>query len=494
MTKRLAKFPLLVSCLVLLSLVWGPSFPLSWQVGAEEAPPETLPIGEAAVAEADPQEPALPLDEDLAGEDPEEEGEGEDRRSEETTRLEFSDQEWSEMVSDVPRPVEAWPSLDQIACAAYIVADGDTGEILLGENTDAIAYPASMTKIMTALVILEHPDYDPAKPIYFSDLACAMPAPESTTAGFMPGEICPTISCLYAMIMRSANDVANALAENYGGTIDDFVVLMNQKAQELGCENTNFLDPCGFGYVDHHTTCEDMVKIIRRAMSHSLFQSLVSNKLYSLPPTNLHPMSGWSNIVNGNFLVTYSDGGWGSPWLASFDGIKAGMTDIAGDCLATAATTYDGRHLIAVIFDAAYTGEYPNSYVGSAIMSHTLLEEGAKAMGAPRKDEAAAYEPGTYPWPTMADPLLGAKAAAAAQENPLLPSEPLPSFTVIPPEPPLADQQTVAENEIVVGRLPLFLIFLGFSVCLTLTLILAYQLHHKKKQDRIRRRYEERHY
>ena len=272
------------------------------------------------------------------------------------------------------------------------------------------------------------------------------------------------------------------------------MLFRSQKAQELGCENTYFLDPCGFGYVDHHTTCEDMVKIIRRAMGHPLFQSLVGTKLYSLPPTNFHPMSGWSNIVNGNYLVTYGDGGWGSPWLASIDGIKAGMTDIAGDCLATAATTYDGRHLIAVLFDAAYTGEYPNSYVGSAIMSHTLLEEGAKAMGAPRKDEAAEYEPGTYPWPTMADPLLGAKAAAAAQETLPGPSEPLPSFTVVAPELQQADQQTVAADEIVVGRLPLFLIFLGFSLFLTLTLILAYQLHHKKKQDRIRRRYEERHY
>ena len=476
--------------LLLLSLIW--SLALTSRVAAQDLPPATLPIGEAAVPEAEPGEPG-PLPSDQEGQAGPQ-VEGEDQKTEETTRLEFNDQEWSEMVSDVPRPVDAWPSMDQISCAAYIVADGDTGEILLGENTDAIAYPASMTKIMTALVILEHPDYDPAKPIYFSELACAMPAAESTTAGFMPGEICPTISCLYAMMMKSANEVANALAENYGGTIDNFVALMNQKALDLGCENTYFLDPCGFGYVDHHTTCEDMVKIIRRAMSHPLFQSLVGTKLYSLPPTNFHPMSGWSNIVNGNYLVTYSEGGWASPWLASIDGVKAGLTDIAGDCLATAATTYDGRHLIAVLFNAAYTGEYPNSYVGSSIMSHTLLEEGAKAMGAPRKDQLADYAPGTYPWPTMADPLLGAKAAAAAQETLALPSEPLPSFTVVAPESPALDQQLLAENEIVIGRLPLLLIFAGFSLFLILTLILTYQLLHEKKQNRIRRRFEERHY
>ena len=113
MNKRTATYQFLLSCLVLVSLLWGPALSFSQQVAGEEAPPETLPIGEAAVPDAYPLEPSLPLDEEELGEDAE--TEEEDRRSEETTRLEFSDQEWSEMVSDVPRPVDAWPSLDQIA-------------------------------------------------------------------------------------------------------------------------------------------------------------------------------------------------------------------------------------------------------------------------------------------------------------------------------------------------------------------------------------------
>lgn len=387
---------------------------------------------------------------------------------------------------DLPRPEDAWPTLDQISCAAYIVADGDTGEILFGENTDAIAYPASMTKIMTALVILEHPEYDPARPILFTEIACAMPAPESTTAGFLPGEECPTISCLYVMMMRSANEAANALAENYGGSIEGFVELMNAKAIELGCENTNFLDPCGFGYVDHHTTAEDMVKIIRRAMQHPIFQSLVSTKLYSLPPTNLHPVSGWSNTINGNYLLTFSEGGWASPWLASIDGVKPGHTDLAGDCLATAATTYDGRHLIAVIFDANYVGEYPNSYVGSSIMSHTLLEEGAKAMGAPRKDLGEQFQASDHTWPVQAKDL--------EPERDIESPEPLPSFTVVAPSIVQDQAQVVEDDQIVIGRLPLLLIFMGFSFFLVLTLIFAYQLYRKRKQERILRRFEERHF
>ncbi len=391
----------------------------------------------------------------------------------------IADEELNALVFDVPRPEEAWPSLDEISAAAYIVADADTGEIILEHNGGEIAYPASMTKIMTALVVIEHPEYEPDRPIYFSNVSCAMPAPESSTAGYVPGEIAPTISLLYVMMTRSANEVANALAENYGGTIANFVDLMNQKAKELGCENTNFLDPCGFGYVDHHTTGEDMVKIIRHAMSHDLFRALVSCKFYSAPPTNIHKMSGWSNNFNGNYLLLFQDAGYQSPWLRSIDGIKTGHTDLAGDCLASAATTHDGRHLIAVIFNALYVGNNYNSYVGSNIMSRTLLEEGAKRIGSPRKDDAEELADSDYAWP-----ILRERSGETIPEETL----PLPSYTLAPRVQEVAEQD-VDSSKIEIKKMTLALLIIFLSLFFVVSLILVYRaFQERKRKKRSRRR------
>lgn len=421
-------------CLTAVPYVAAEELPADSEAGEMTAPaPENQEVPAPAVTEEPSPEPqAAPEPAPAPAENPPAEeapaapapqpGEETEESSEAETQPTLPDAE--QFIKDVPRPENAWPTLDQIGGAAYIVADGDSGEILLEMNGDAIAYPASMTKILTALTVIEHPDFDPLKPIYFSQRACAMPAPESSTAGFIPGEIAPTISCLYAMMLRSANEVANALAENYGGSIEGFMELANAKAKELGCENTNFTDPCGFGYVDHHTTGRDMVKIIQRAMKHRIFQEVVKAKYYSLPPTNMHTMSGWSNMHNGNYLVLFSDAGYQSPYLKSIDGVKPGNTDLAGDCLASAATTYDGRHLIAVMFNAAYLGPYPNSFVGPAIMSRTLLEEGAKRIGAPYTPDPKEKDVMIYGWPTYPDPT----AERIAETTPV-PSE-IPSFTM----------------------------------------------------------------
>lgn len=292
-----------------------------------------------------------------------------------------------------------WPLLEDVRASAYIVVDADTGEQILGQNVEGEVYPASMTKILTALVVLSSEDYDPLKPVRFSEIACQMPAAESATAGFVPGEEASTLVCLYAMMTRSANEVANALAETYGGSIEGFVALMNEKAKELGCTGSHFVDPCGFGYVDHHTTAQDMVKITKAAMAYPLFQDLVTTKHYSLPATNKHPMAAWGHLFNSNYLMLFYDAGYQSPYLLSIDGVKTGNTDLAGDCLTAAATTHDGRHLISVIFKAGYAGAYPNSFVGPALLSRTLLEEAAKMVGSPAVEGELAAE--KNPWATI---------------------------------------------------------------------------------------------
>lgn len=279
--------------------------------------------------------------------------------------------------------VGTWPSLEQIGSRSYLVIDADTGEEILSHNPDGPAYPASMTKILTAITVLEHPDYAPDRLIRFSERAVAMPSPESSTAGFVAGEECPTIVALYAMMIRSANEVANALAENYGGSLDGFMELANAKAKEIGCENTHFVDPAGFGLEDHVTTARDMAKLVAHAMKNDVFRDIVTTKCLILPATNIHVFNGWFTVFNGNGLMMGQDAGYQSKYLKSIDGVKTGTTDIAGYCLSSAATTYDDRHLICVIFNAHLQNSDYEYFVNPSTFSYVLLQEAAMRLGCP---------------------------------------------------------------------------------------------------------------
>lgn len=279
--------------------------------------------------------------------------------------------------------VGTWPSLEQIGSRAYLVIDADTGEEILSHNPDGPAYPASMTKILTAITVLEHPDYSPDRLIRFSERAVAMPSPESSTAGFVAGEECPTIVALYAMMIRSANEVANALAENYGGSLDGFMELANAKAKEIGCENTHYVDPAGFGLEDHVTTARDMAKMVAHALKNDVFRDIVTTKCLILPATNIHVFNGWFTVFNGNGLMMGQDAGYQSKYLKSIDGVKTGTTDIAGYCLSSAATTYDNRHLICVIFNAHLQNSDYEYFVNPSTFSYVLLQEAAMRLGCP---------------------------------------------------------------------------------------------------------------
>lgn len=279
--------------------------------------------------------------------------------------------------------VGTWPSLEQIGSRAYLVIDADTGEEILSHNPDGPAYPASMTKVLTAITVLEHPDYSPDRLIHFSERAVAMPSPESSTAGFVEGEECPTIVALYAMLIRSANEVANALAENYGGSLEGFMELANAKAQEIGCENTHFVDPAGFGLEDHVTTARDMAKLVAHALKNDVFRDIVTTKCLILPATNIHVFNGWFTVFNGNGLMMGQDAGYQSKYLKSIDGVKTGTTDIAGYCLSSAATTYDDRHLICVIFNAHLQNSDYEYFVNPSTFSYVLLQEAAMRLGCP---------------------------------------------------------------------------------------------------------------
>ena len=313
-------------------------------------------------------------------------------QADETIKVVTGDKTWlyPRKVVGIPtggRENHTYPSLDQVAASNYIVADLETEEVLLGHRVDDIAYPASMTKIMTALTVIESPDFDLNKPVIFSDYAVSLPSPVSARAGFVAGEETTTENALYLMMVQSANECARALAETYGGTEANFANMMNELAAGIGCENTHLVDAAGFGLEDHHFTPRDLVKIIKRAMSHEIFRKLVTTKAYASEPTSHNLYTAWTMVINSNYLMLQGDLNLSSEYLHTFDGVKTGNTDIAGNCLSVTVHTYDGRHLCGIIFNGSLA-DRPGEFFSVSVLLRTLLEEGAKKANCPTENEA----------------------------------------------------------------------------------------------------------
>ena len=313
-------------------------------------------------------------------------------QADETIKVVVGDKTWLYPRKVVGTPTggrenHTYPTLDQVAASNYIVADMETEEVLLGHRVDDVAYPASMTKIMTALTVIESPDFDLNKPVVFSEYSVALPSPVSARAGFVAGEETTTENALYLMMVQSANECARALAETYGGTEANFANMMNELAANIGCENTHLVDAAGFGLDDHHFTPRDLVKIIKRAMTHETFRKLVSTRAYASEPTSYHPYTAWTMVVNSNYLMLQGDLNLSSAYLHTFDGVKTGNTDIAGNCLSATVHTYDGRHLCGIIFNGSLADQ-PGEFFSVSVLLRTLLEEGAKAANCPTETEA----------------------------------------------------------------------------------------------------------
>lgn len=281
-----------------------------------------------------------------------------------------------------------WPTFDQIGGGSYLVAYVDSGEIIMEWDSDKPSYPASMTKIMTCLTVLESPDYDPDRPVTFSEYAIWLPAAESARGNFEIGETTTTLACLYSMMVGSCNDCARALAETYGGSEEAFCAMMNAKAAEMGCENTHFVDAAGFGLTDHFVSARDLLTITRQALTHELFREMITTTDFTVPPTSKHPYSGWSNVKNTNLLLHTYDKGYRSDYIKTITGVKTGTTDLAGRCLTATAELYDGREIIGIMFNGKLIKDgYEQDFQISPLM-RTLLEEAAKKIDAPTRAEA----------------------------------------------------------------------------------------------------------
>ncbi len=241
-------------------------------------------------------------------------------------------------------PVESnetpgWPKGPQVEAEAAVVMDANTGAFLYSKNMEAKEYPASITKIMTALVAIENGNLD--KKLKCSEHAVYSIEEGSSHCGLQPGEKITLRQALYALMLESANDAANSIAEKVGGSIEEFVQMMNEKAQELGCVNTHFTNAHGLQDEDHYTCAYDMALITKAAFENETLAEIAGTVEYSIPKTN--------KVKEERYFINHHKMMQGGEY--QYEGCVGGKNGYTSDALNTLVTVAnrDGRELICVV-------------------------------------------------------------------------------------------------------------------------------------------------
>ncbi|MBQ7867054.1 MAG: D-alanyl-D-alanine carboxypeptidase [Clostridia bacterium] len=223
----------------------------------------------------------------------------------------------------------------ETSAKSAILIEQTTGQVLLSHNAQQPLPMASTTKVMTALMALEYGRLD--EMVTVSRNAYGVPG---TSIYLDLGEQITLHDLLYGLMLASGNDAAVAIAEHIGGDVDTFCRMMTQRAAELGCRDTVFINPNGLPVQGHHTTAYDLALIAREAMSHELFRQVVSTQRASIPWQG----RGYSRILNNKNRL-----------LASYEGatgIKTGYTKAAGRCLVFGARR-DGMEVLGVVLNCS---------------------------------------------------------------------------------------------------------------------------------------------
>lgn len=248
---------------------------------------------------------------------------------------------WTQEKADAAAKLTA-PSVSAEAAVLYDVTNG---RMLYEKNADEKLYPASITKLMTALVVLEHAKLDDT--VTFSKTAVTNLESGAVTLNLTEGDKLTVKDCLYGLLLKSANDVANGLAESVGGSISGFADMMNAKAAELGCTGTHFVNPNGLNDSNHYSTCRDMEKIAEAAFANDTIKQICSTMSYQFPATK---KAAARTLTPGHKMLYSSD----ARYYPGIIGGKTGYTSRAGNTLVTAVEK-DGVRLIAVVMKASST-------------------------------------------------------------------------------------------------------------------------------------------
>lgn len=234
-----------------------------------------------------------------------------------------------------------------VEAKAAMLIDLKTGRSIYELNADQRIYPASLTKIMTCLVALENGNLSDM--VTVSESALAPLDSDSSVAGLQVGETMTLENMLYCMMVVSGNDACNVIAEHIAGSTGGFVRMMNEKAYELGCRDTNFCNVHGLHEDDHYTTARDLSIITKAALKSENFRVICDTDEYELPATNL---SEERLLESTNMLIFKSSNN--SFYYPYAKGIKTGYTGKAGRCVISMAEK-NGVELLAIVCGAETT-------------------------------------------------------------------------------------------------------------------------------------------
>jgi len=247
--------------------------------------------------------------------------------------------------------VHASDDLNILSPVAMLV-DASTGKVLYEKNINETHYPASTTKIMTAILALEHCSLDEVATVSY-DAIFTVPSGYAN-ANLQLGEELTIEQLLKVLLIPSANDAANVIAEHIAGSISDFANMMNSKAVEIGCTNTHFVNPSGIHNEEHVSTARDLAIMAMYAMQNDTFRSLVKETFYNLPATNKYETTDRVFKTTNDLLRVNNYDRADNYYYKNAIGIKTGYTSAAKNCIVAGAER-DGLEFIAVILGAEQT-------------------------------------------------------------------------------------------------------------------------------------------
>lgn len=249
----------------------------------------------------------------------------------------------------IPQGLQQEAANIQLDADSAILIDAATGDILYEKNKDKKEYPASITKLMTVLLAFENCKMD--EKLTFSHDAVFSIERGSSHIGIDVGEELTVEQALYAIMLQSANEVSNGVAEHIDGSLDAFAKHMTERAKELGAVNTNFVNANGLHNENHYTTAYDMSLIAKELLKYPEFKTILSTTYYEIPATNIQPetryLHGQTQLIKPPSIFYYEN----------CEGGKTGFTDQAGNTLVSYAKNND-IEVISVVLKSTGYGEY----------------------------------------------------------------------------------------------------------------------------------------
>lgn len=276
-------------------------------------------------------------------------------------------------LEDFTRPAVREVDMSGLYSPCSVLISSPGGKVIGEVNAKERIYPASMTKMMTAILAIEKLKSG-SEITFTSEISAALEGSDATRAGFETGETVPLIDVLYGIILPSGADCCLAVAYEISGSEEEFADLMNKKAARIGMKDTHFCNSTGLHDDEHYSTVYDMAILLKYCLRNSTFREIITSRYHSTGPTNIHPdgITYYSTLFN-NLSDPAVTGG-------EILGGKTGYTSAAGHCLASFAEI-DGREYILVTAGADGTSGEPLHIYDAKTIYNRTGEEAQKLTG-----------------------------------------------------------------------------------------------------------------